>query len=172
MGSHRRHLHHSMAGARVPLGRTHQVGFVVGVDQVDQRCHPCSRQRSSLAHQRLVTEGPGLSLSQFLKRGTGSDNLRNPHVVYGSDDRDDGLACHSHPFPPSSKYPQNRWAFNRALATSHFEGGRETALAVPLDAAEVNSQLIPRRSPHKGPMCQGAPCFLAFPRIYLAPRRM
>ena len=53
------------------------IAFIIGLDQVDQACYPCSWQWASLAHQRLIPEGPRPCLSQLLERGTGRDDFGN-----------------------------------------------------------------------------------------------
>ena len=74
------------------------IAFIIGLDQVDQACYPCSWQWASLAHQRLIPEGPRPCLSQLLERGTGRDDFGNRCFVDGSEDRDNVLACHGHTY--------------------------------------------------------------------------
>jgi hypothetical protein len=60
-----------------------------------------ARERLAGVHQRFVVDDPGLSLRQFVYRRTGSDDLRDGHIVNPADRLGDVFTSYALAFIPS-----------------------------------------------------------------------
>jgi hypothetical protein len=79
-------------------------------EDIDELANAPARQRLAIIQQRIVVDDPGLGFRQFFRRGAGSDDFGDGHVVDLADCLDNVITCElRHRFHPSeSRVPPAR----------------------------------------------------------------